>query len=219
MEQLRMHGRIDFDTPLSEADPRLSTAELYGYVRGEMFGILLCHDSAGVEVVLKAFSCQHNGVWSVSGWAPPLVDVVQYAQIMGDGAVEIRRMSEELTHLDSRSRAWQLLRGERKRLSRGIMVELHALYRLHNFRGESTTLFHLFGKESGIPTGTGDCCAPKLLNEAALRGLTPLSLVEFFWGKENLSATRQEGVFYPPCEDKCGPILGFLLCGGTKDYD
>lgn len=93
------------------------------------------------------------------------------------------------------------------------MQDIHSLYRLHNFRGEQCSLFDLFGDTNGIPTGTGDCCAPKLLNLAARNGLQPLGLAEFYWGKTNKSASRQEGYFYPACQDKCGPILGFLLCG------
>ena len=34
----------------------------------------------------------------------------------------------------------------------------------------------------GFPTGTGDCCAPKLLHEAALRGLEPAAMAEFWFG-------------------------------------
>jgi tRNA pseudouridine32 synthase/23S rRNA pseudouridine746 synthase len=34
----------------------------------------------------------------------------------------------------------------------------------------------------GFPAGTGDCCAPKLLHEAALRGLKPVGLAEFWFG-------------------------------------
>jgi hypothetical protein len=64
-----------------------------------------------------------------------------------------------------------------------------------------------------MPTGTGECCAPKLLHHAAVHGLTPLGLAEFYIGRENRSATRAHGRFFAPCEEKCRPILGFLLCG------
>jgi tRNA pseudouridine32 synthase/23S rRNA pseudouridine746 synthase len=72
--------------------------------------------------------------------------------------------------------------------------------------------------------GVGECCAPKLLNYAALNGLKPLGLSEFYWGKENKSGTRKHGEFYPACAEKCQPILGFMLCGikernnGLLDY-
>jgi len=70
-----------------------------------------------------------------------------------------------------------------------------------------------------IPTGAGECCAPKLLNYAALNGLKPVGLSEFYWGKENKSGTRQHKQFYPACVEKCQPILGFMLCGAEKWSD
>ena len=97
------------------------------------------------------------------------------------------------------------------------MKELHGLYHLHNFKGEEANLEEAFSLAKGIPTGSGDCCAPKLLNEAAIRGLNPTGLAEFFWGKETTSGTRFHRNFYPSCEDKCQPILGFLLCGGSDE--
>ena len=84
---------------------------------------------------------------------------------------------------------------------------------LTNFRGETKPLNDIFQDKNGIPTGTGDCCAPKLLNFAVKNNLTPLGLAEFYWGKENKSATRQHGRFYQSCTSKCQPILGFMLCG------
>ena len=96
------------------------------------------------------------------------------------------------------------------------MKDLHATYLLTNFRGESKSLTDVFLGTSGIPTGTGDCCAPKLLNYAAKHNLTPLGISEFYIGKENRSKTKEHGTFYPACSSKCQPILGFLLCGLTS---
>ena len=58
-----------------------------------------------------------------------------------------------------------------------------------------------YGAQSGKlpPTGTGDCCAPKLLNYAFANGLTPLSMCEVFYGQKNTS--KVSGMPYPPCRD------------------
>ena len=93
------------------------------------------------------------------------------------------------------------------------MRDIHSLYRLTNFRGETTTLDEAFIGDSGIPTGTGDCCAPKLLHFAAQNDLRPLGISEFFWGKENISGEHHHGSFSSSCVEKCRPILGFMLCG------
>jgi len=88
---------------------------------------------------------------------------------------------------------------------------------VNNFRGQSAILDEVIGSTRNKPTGIGDCCAPKLLNHAALSNLTPVSLAEFYFGRENRSDTRQHGRFYPPCEDKCQPLLGYLLCGASVE--
>ena len=93
------------------------------------------------------------------------------------------------------------------------MKEIHAMYRLSNFRGETESLPNAVYGAEGIPTGTGDCCAPKLLGYAARNGLTPLGLTEFYFGRTNRSGTKKHGEFYSSCLNKCGRILGFMLCG------
>ena len=64
-------------------------------------------------------------------------------------------------------------------------------------------------KEKLLPTGTGDCCAPKLLSYAFSKNLIPVSMTEFYWGKSNLRC--KQGVFYPPCDEKCRLILPSIL--------
>ena len=41
----------------------------------------------------------------------------------------------------------------------------------------------------------------------------PIWLAEIYWGKANRSGTRMQGIFYSPCQEKCQPLLGFMLCG------
>ena len=207
MQQLTNYHSIDFSRQNSKAKES-STDFLYGKARGKMFGVLSCETAEGTPLTLKAFSGQYNGVWEVEDWVPPLFDVDNFWQLLNPIEKEIKALGKKLKNTDS-----NILRQQRKKLSQKLMKQLHKLYRLHNFNHQKCTLADLFPENRGIPTGTGDCCAPKLLNHAALHGLKPTGLAEFYWGKANRSATRFEGEFYPPCSDKCGPILGFLLCG------
>lgn len=103
----------------------------------------------------------------------------------------------------------------RKALSQQSMRAIHELYRVRNFRGQLASLFDIFPAGRGVPTGSGDCCAPKLLQYAALHDLTPLGLAEFYWGRESRSGARLHRAYYPSCKDKCYPILGHMLCGLT----
>ena len=220
MDRLMSSGRLDFDSPIP--DPRFSTESLYGESRGKMFGVLVGENERGEEVVLRAFSCQHDSVWELHGWVPPLVDSIAYMKIMDAGSAILHRMTDEIHALPRCAHQRTALVHERKELSQKIQRELFDMYEVRNFLGETRSLadaFYVAGVASGapkaIPTGTGDCCAPKLLNHAARLGLKPQGIAEFFWGKENRSHTRTEGHFYPPCTNRCEPILGYMLCGSN----
>ena len=112
---------------------------------------------------------------------------------------------------DSADARIQALKRERKRRSRQLQAQMHGVYRLSNFAGESITLGALMPQ--GLPTGTGDCAAPKLLHYAATQGWQPVAMAEFWWGPPQ--GDKQPGQFYGPCRDRCQPIMGFLLSGAT----
>ncbi|MBD2253029.1 RluA family pseudouridine synthase [Nostoc parmelioides] len=103
----------------------------------------------------------------------------------------------------------QHLKQKRKALSRQLQSQMHAAYSLMNFLGQSVSLQQLM--PNGLPTGTGDCCAPKLLHYAATHGLKPLAMAEFWWGSS--SQDRIQGEFYGACVERCQPLMGFLLSG------
>lgn len=114
----------------------------------------------------------------------------------------------------------QHLKQKRKSLSRQLQAQMHAAYSLMNFLGQSVSLQKLM--PSGLPTGTGDCCAPKLLHYAATHGLKPLAMAEFWWGLS--SQDKIHGEFYGACAERCQPLMGFLLSGlkshsSTLDFD
>jgi len=103
------------------------------------------------------------------------------------------------------------LKGRRKELSRQLQAEMHAAYSLTNFSGKSLPLQQLI--PGGLPTGTGDCCAPKLLHYAATHSLKPLAMAEFWWGPFSTNHDKLQGEFYGACESRCQPLMGFLLSG------
>lgn len=205
--------RIDLASPDTEADPRFSTDYLFGEARGQMFGVLECENSRGQAVTLRAFSCQYNAAWQVEGWVPPLFDTEAYDRIMIPGDGVIKELGRQMEICSPDSEEHRFLKLQRRNLSRSLMKQLHALYELRNFSNQTQPLTAFYRDVNGIPTGAGDCCAPKLLNHAARNNLRPLGLAEFYWGKTNRSGTREHGQFYSSCSDKCQPILGFMLCG------
>ncbi len=213
MESLTDCGTIDLFSGTSRSAPALSTDWLYGPARGKMFGVLECVDADGTTTILRAFSGQYNGCWLASGWVPPLFDVDEFFALSQVVEPQIKALSRKIDTCEAQSKKWLALRKERRLLCQQLMADFHALYTLTNFRGETANIGEVFLGKTGIPTGTGDCCAPKLLNFAARQQLRPVGLSEFYWGQENHSGTRQHGSLSGSCEGKCRPILGFMLCG------
>jgi tRNA pseudouridine32 synthase / 23S rRNA pseudouridine746 synthase len=103
------------------------------------------------------------------------------------------------------------LKQRRKALSRQLQAQMHASYSLTNFSGRSQSLQDLM--PGGSPTGTGDCCAPKLLHYAATHNLKPLAMAEFWWGASSVNQDKIAGEFYGACAERCQPLMGFLLSG------
>ena len=106
------------------------------------------------------------------------------------------------------------LKQQRKALSKQLQAQMHASYCLTNFVGETLSLEELMPQ--GMPTGTGDCCAPKLLHYAAIHNLKPLAMAEFWWGPS--ANDRQQGEFYEACAERCQPLMGFLLSGLPQKF-
>ncbi|GAX83684.1 hypothetical protein CEUSTIGMA_g11109.t1 [Chlamydomonas eustigma] len=91
----------------------------------------------------------------------------------------------------------------------------------------STSRSSSTNKFTGFPAGTGDCCTPKLLHACYQQGLTPVAVLEFWYGSPPNTATKQgrstasevvtrstsrrHGFVYPCCA-KCESILGAMLC-------
>ncbi|CAK8716912.1 hypothetical protein KKHLCK_06050 [Candidatus Electrothrix laxa] len=216
MKTLENQGRIDFILPDQQADPGCAVDYLWGSARGKMFGVLVAQTPNRKQVVLRAFSGQYNGRWQVPSWVGPVFDLNAFHQVHDEEERAIKKLSRQIDQLAPNSGERQELIRIRKKKSQQLMRAIHRLYQLRNFQGQTASLEEIFSSDKGVPTGTGDCCAPKLLQHAALHGLTPLGLAEFYIGKENASDSRHHGNFYPSCRTKCYPILGFMLCGAGQ---
>jgi tRNA pseudouridine32 synthase/23S rRNA pseudouridine746 synthase len=104
----------------------------------------------------------------------------------------------------------QEIKQRRKALSGQLQRQMHQNHLLLNFLGQSASISQIMPSES-IPSGTGDCCAPKLLHYAAQHQLKPLAMAEFWWGQS--TGDKIAGEFYGACQERCQPLMGFLLSG------
>lgn len=105
------------------------------------------------------------------------------------------------------------LKKYRKTKSSNLQQQLFDEYQFFNQEGESKLLREIFNDPTGnkMPAGAGECSAPKLFQYAFLNKYKPIALAEFWWGKSPKSDNKVHKEYYPPCTDKCVPILGFML--------
>ncbi|MCP4499247.1 MAG: hypothetical protein GY822_04675 [Deltaproteobacteria bacterium] len=213
MREFEQLQRLDFLVDDVKADPRLSFAHLFADGRGSMFGVLLCEDQAGKSVVLRAFSSLRDNVRQIDGWVTPLLSSETFDDVILPAQRKIKALTAELGMLESSSIAFTDVHCRRKQTSQTLWENMCDAYRLHNFKGEQRGLDDVMCPKGSPPGGVGECCAPKLLQHAAIHRLRPLGLAEFYWGASQSAGRRVPGEFYGSCEARCRPILGFMLCG------
>ncbi len=192
-----------------------SVDPLFGKSRGKMLGILETLNNKGEKKILYAFSGQYNSQWDIPGWLPPPFSTKDFDMIYNKREKQIKQLTAKIAATSEKDPLWPIFRQQRKKLSQQLNRELQELHRLHNFSGEEARLKDIF-TDRGIPTGTGECCTPKLLDYAARHQLKPLGICEFFMGRSNRSGSCKHGRFYQPCANRCQPLLGFMLCGIEK---
>lgn len=116
---------------------------------------------------------------------------------------------------------------EHKQMSQELQTWLFHQYQLLNARSETKDLVDVWqdyhcsarirSKFPLPPGGTGDCCAPKLLQYAYMEGLKPICMAEFWWGESPKNLIRHHEQFYPACRGKCLPVLTWMLQGLEVD--
>lgn len=107
------------------------------------------------------------------------------------------------------------MKARRRSDSESLQSWLFSNFRLLNARGETRSLGEIFaGTPLRVPpSGAGECCAPKLLQEAYLRGWRPVAIAEYWYGAPKEGEVRIHGEHYPACRGKCLPVLGWMLRG------
>ena len=183
--------------------------------RGKMFGVLVVESSDGLAF-LAAYSGLLAGRNDWDYFVPPVYDAQQ-----PDGHFKTTEREISLaTHLSPLTS---------KQMSQELQLWLFHQYQLLNAHGETKDLVDiwqsyysrpkLLQKFPLPPGGTGDCCAPKLLQYAYQHGLKPVCMAEFWWGAPTKEELRQHLNYYPACRGKCKPILTWMLQGLDVDPD
>ena len=177
---------------------------------GVMIGALVCVNAAGERVVLHAVSGISVVPELVEGPAkiivPPIVSPEEIEKALAKNDKKIHELTDAL-----RQAQGPHLKELRTKLTTESLLNVFSLYTFTRFDGKKITLNEIIQAHGGRlpPTGTGDCCAPKLLSYAFEHNLTPISMDEVFYGRDTKNKTN--GTSYPPCDERCGYILPYIL--------
>ena len=201
---------------------------------GKMFGVLVV-EYEGSRYYLRAFSGIYNGSYHHEGFVPPVHDLQN-----GYFKEEEQRIVEltEKIKLSDDEEERVTLKAIRKEKSNALQMWTFRQFRMLNAKKETKDLIEIFENVKspfseeeyieyktgrtpdkpkaniGIPPGgTGECCAPKLLQYAYLNNLKPLCMAEFWVGPSKQNDMRVEGNFYPSCQHKCFPLLTYMMQG------
>ena len=176
---------------------------------GKMFGVLVVETAQQQLGFLAAYSGLLEGHNDWGYFVPPIFDAQQPNGYFKTREREI--MASE----------------EHKQMSQELQTWLFHQYQLLNARGETKDLVDVWQdyhcserirrKFPLPPGGTGDCCAPKLLQYAYKEGLKPICMAEFWWGESPKNLIRHHEQFYPACRGKCKPVLTWMMQGLDVD--
>ena len=169
---------------------------------GIMVGALVCVNTAGERVVLHAVS---GITYNVNGTVTPIASPKEIETALAKNDAEIHELTKKI------NAGQEELKKERTLLTDESLRNVFSLYTFTRFDGKKITLNEIIQAHDGKlpPTGTGDCCAPKLLSYAFEHNLTPISMDEVFYGRDTKNKTN--GTSYPPCDERCGYILPYIL--------
>jgi tRNA pseudouridine32 synthase / 23S rRNA pseudouridine746 synthase len=191
-----------------------------GFVRGKMFGVLVVRNASNEVGYLRAFSGKLDGSNHHHGFVPPVFDGLTEGSFLNLGMQKLSRMSAQIKDMQATLRdnapipsALSELIDQRRKHSQALHEQWYDSFCFRNQKGDTRNLRMIFAHTEALnpPGGAGECAGPKLLQYAFSHALVPLALAEFYWGSPVSDHSCVHGSLYPPCSDKCAPILSFML--------
>lgn len=206
--------------------------------QGKMFGVLVVEAPSAAPheySFIAAFSGLLNGTNCIPYFVPPIYDLLPTDGHFQQEQARIEALSQRITTCQNEIER-NALQHERRQRSETLQDWLFAQFLCLNAKGHSSDILHIFtdyyhtrmlhpenyaqhARTHHIPGGTGECCAPKLLQYAYLHHLRPLCMGEFWVGSSTTGEVRHDGQFYPACESKCRPLLSYMLQGLDVETD
>ena len=200
--------------------------------QGLMIGSLVCWETtgdgegagSGHRVVLYAVSGNNKQLVAdepleklfveKSIFVPSIVSSEKIDIALEENDFKIHELTDQinkLTLVNKTSPEIKALSEERTSLTDESLRKVFSLYEFTRYDGKKISLNKIIHNHNNHlpPTGTGDCCAPKLLIYAFEHGLEPVSMDEVYYGRD--TAHKINGTSYAPCDERCGYILPEIL--------
>ncbi len=183
-----------------------------------MFGVLVVQNANKEIGYLATFSGKIADENYPSSFVPSVFDVSTDDFFINKGMHLLTLIGNEISALESSQNNESLskiedLKNLRKEKSAQLQQQLFDNYHFLNQNNESKNLCDIFESYNSKkpPSAAGECAAPKLLQYAFQHNLLPIAIAEFWWGQSPKSEIRIHGEFYTSCNDKCRPILSYML--------
>jgi len=180
--------------------------------KGKMFGVLVVQKPDGSLGYLGTMSGIFPGGKTCDKFVPSVFDTSTDDFFINKGMTELTQMSNIIKQTKNLIEITKLTE-LRKQKSQDLQKWLFEHYFFTTSEGKEKNVANIFQdlEYSKPPAAAGECAAPKLLQYAFSNQLKPIALAEFWWGNPSKSNERKHLGFYPACEDKCRPILEFML--------
>lgn len=195
---------------------------------GKMFGVMIV-EKDDARYYLAAFSGMLGGTYLHDRFVPPIFNLQQPGSYFKQEEAVITALNKRIREGEDTDQ----LRNERRQRSIALQQWLFEQFEMLDAAGNKRNLVDLFATQPQIltaeeyfngrrqtadttvriPSGAGECCAPKLLQYAYLHDLKPLCMAEFWLGPSPKDELRIDGNYYPACSSKCKPILAHMLQG------
>lgn len=189
-----------------------------GDIIGKMFGVLVVKTPQNEVGYLAGYSGKLAGGYHQPMFVPPVFDGLTEGSFLNLGMTELTRINQEIEALLVRNTPENQflinqLKQTRREKSAAIQNQIFDNYRFLNRQGDQKNLRDIFigYRQTKPPSGAGECAAPRLLQYAFQQSMVPLALAEFWWGLSPKSDFWKHRHFYPACQEKCKPILAFML--------
>ena len=178
-----------------------------------MLGSLICKDKNNEKIKLFAISGSTKKIKKNKDddlvFVDAIVSAEQIEKALEKNDDEIHALTNTINSYSGPTEILESLKKKRLELTSQSQKNVFNLYSFYCIDGKKRSLKEIC-TNNFPPTGTGECCEPKLLNYAFKNNLQPLSMAEILFRRDK-KIEEQNIKAIPPCDERCSLILPSML--------